>query len=250
MSLPVLDIGTTLQSHPVEETRTPSLFSAKLSASSKGSLQSGGSHRSGTSYRSSASRGSRQGRRKHPYESHKKLERRAVFACVFCKITCKTLWEWKRHEQSAHVAPIEYICENLPMLFFDNKCVYCGAGEDWWDINDHRVHVVEYHQLCARKVFSRLDHLVQHIRLVHKAPKFSIDGKDRPRGNGWSERKRHLDALDDALFCGFCAYRSEDWDGRVAHVTAHFKAGQDVSDWDWERETKPPCEPFDFYLVN
>jgi hypothetical protein len=167
-SMPGLDIDAAILPQSCEELRTPSLFSAKLSASSKGSLHSMGSHLSRKSYKSSASRGSRQGRRKHPYEGHNKVENDAKFACVFCKTPYKTLYEWRRHEESAHVVPVEYICEGLAMMTINNKCVYCGAGEHWWDNDDHQLHAIKHHQRCcaqktmAERTFSRKDHLVQH----------------------------------------------------------------------------------------
>jgi hypothetical protein len=172
------------------------------------------------------------------------VEEDGRFACVFCNIPFKTFYEWRRHEESAHVAPVEFICEDLVMRCSDGKCVYCGAGENW-NLDMHRLHAKTEHQRsCSQKAraertFSRKDHLVQHIRRVHKAALFSIDDNHAEYGPEWSKRGRPLDALDDALFCGFCGYRSEDWAGRVAHVTAHFKLGCDVSNWDWNRMPYP-----------
>lgn len=177
---------------------SPSLFSAGLSASSGSSLQSAGSHHSGRRYESSASRGSRQERRKHPYADPKKGGKTAKFACVFCKTPCKILYEWRRHEESAHVSPIEFICEDLEPMCINVKCVYCGMGDKSWGKGRQHLYANANHKpACyqkteAERTFTRKDHLVQHIRYVHNAPNFSMDDRERMNGPGWSKRKRDL----------------------------------------------------------
>lgn len=89
----------------------------------------------------------------------------------------------------------------------------------------------------AERTFSRKDHLVQHIRQVHNAPKFLMRG-DNDQGLGWRRRKKNIDHHDPALYCGFCGIRSEDWGSRVTHVKGHLKAGLHCSEWDWDLALK------------
>ncbi|RDI88058.1 hypothetical protein Vi05172_g1942 [Venturia inaequalis] len=138
---------------------------------------------------SSASRGSRRGWRKHLYTDTIGVGKTAKFACVFCKIPYNPFCEWRRHEESAHVSPVGFICEGLEPMYINGQCIYCKVGERSWGIGTQRLrHHANHKRALAirnrKRTFSRKDRLVQHIRQFHNAPKFSMDDRDQSHGPG------------------------------------------------------------------
>ncbi|KAJ4299324.1 hypothetical protein N0V90_004569 [Kalmusia sp. IMI 367209] len=89
--------------------------------------------------------------------------------------TFKTKYDWQRHEKTLHLSLDQWICApdgpRVPVA--DNSedicCVFCGKSSP----DDVHVEAHQYSACQARnfgeRTFHRKDHLIQHLRLVHKA---------------------------------------------------------------------------------
>ncbi|KAL3959210.1 hypothetical protein ACCO45_007372 [Purpureocillium lilacinum] len=105
-------------------------------------------------------------------------------------------------------------------------CVFCGEeGPDAAHVESHNF------SLCNRRAvdertFYRRDHLMQHLRLVHRV------GAGVP-GAAFDEWKAAAPPIRSR--CGFCGRCLDDWAMRVEHLGEHFKAGSTMRDWvgDW-----------------
>ncbi|KIL94405.1 hypothetical protein FAVG1_02968 [Fusarium avenaceum] len=77
---------------------------------------------------------------------------------------------------------------------------------------------------CQERVFSRKDHLKQHLRLVHNAALTDL-----------STRMWRTAQPDIVSRCGFCQASLSTWLDRVDHLANHFKMGCTMSKWvgDW-----------------
>ena len=122
-------------------------------------------------------------------------------------------------------------------------CVFCGEeGPDAAHVESHNF------SLCNRRAvdertFYRRDHLMQHLRLVHRV------GAGVP-GAAFDEWKAAAPPIRSR--CGFCGRCLDDWAMRVEHLGEHFKAGSTMRDWvgDWGfdpavlqtiENSMPPC---------
>ncbi|TKA82574.1 hypothetical protein B0A55_01212 [Friedmanniomyces simplex] len=198
--------------------------SASSAAFSQGSSQSLGSF---GSFNSSLAgkRDRRRRRRPAPNTSRKNTDdKKRIFQCTFCTDTFNSKYDWTRHEKSLHLSLEKWICAPLGPVIAEpgtnmNKCVYCDAQNPTDDhIENHNHRQCEDKGLDAR-TFYRKDHLRQHLRLMHGCEMTS------------SMELWKSTAVSINSRCGFCAQRFAVWQGRIDHITAHFKAGARMSEW-------------------
>ncbi|KAK2480267.1 hypothetical protein H9L39_09641 [Fusarium oxysporum f. sp. albedinis] len=81
------------------------------------------------------------------------------------------------------------------------------------------------HDTCenqGRPIFSRKDHLIQHLRLVHHV-------ETLPLINSWKDEGPPVSSR-----CGFCSIRMQTWQERVDHLAKHFRKGATMDDWKGE----------------
>ncbi|KAL2208136.1 hypothetical protein CC79DRAFT_1397574 [Sarocladium strictum] len=148
-----------------------------------------------------------------------------TFQCTFCTQTFKTKHNWQRHEKSLHLSLEAWECSpDGPLGSNDDQqgviCVYCG------ETSPTEAHLASHnYQSCCSKparerTFFRKDHLIQHLRLTHRAP-FVPETMLR-----W--RHEHQDVKSR---CGFCDHMNKSWTERTNHLAEHFKKGQTMAQW-------------------
>ncbi|GAQ44818.1 homeobox and C2H2 transcription factor [Aspergillus niger] len=239
-----LDSGTSQDSHPGhwDIFQTPSVGSHQTSRSSSSSISIASAFSQRSLPRSSLPgqsnyrrhRRRRQQRSKAPALPNNLAPPHAPelrrFQCTFCTDTFKTKYDWQRHEKSLHLSLEEWTCSpfgGIVPLDGHNVCALCLA------INPDEKHLdLHEYYLCHEKgrqerIFSRKDHLHQHLRLVHNV-KFG----------SWMESwKTSINEIQSR--CGFCDTNLNTWTERVEHLATHFKAGMDMRQWqgDWGFET-------------
>ncbi|RKL23040.1 hypothetical protein BFJ68_g1246 [Fusarium oxysporum] len=120
-----------------------------------------------------------------------KRKDRRMFPCTFCCDSFKSKYDWTRHEKSLHL--------NLQ------------------DFHDH-----DTCENQGRPIFSRKDHLIQHLRLVHHV-------ETLPLINSWKDEGPPVSSR-----CGFCSIRMQTWQERVDHLAKHFRKGATMDDWKGE----------------
>ncbi|ENH74397.1 hypothetical protein FOC1_g10009807 [Fusarium oxysporum f. sp. cubense race 1] len=74
----------------------------------------------------------------------------------------------------------------------------------------------------GRPIFSRKDHLIQHLRLVHHVDTLPLIDSWKDEGPPVSSR------------CGFCNIQMQAWQERVDHLAKHFRKGATMDDWKGE----------------
>lgn len=74
------------------------------------------------------------------------------------------------------------------------------------------------------RIFSRKDHLQQHLRIVHKGSLFNDKMK------AWFSSIEMINSR-----CGFCNTRMTSWAERQKHIAGHFKKGAAMKDWEGDR---------------
>jgi len=203
-----------------------------VASSNNSSLSSGTSRLSGTSDRSTGStnlnsaargRGSRKRRGEKP-----KSEKPRIFACTFCCDAFRNKYDWARHEKSLHLNLETWTCAPRDGFISSptngRRCAYCGST----DLTPQ--HLEEHnHNACAgsSRSFSRKDHLVQHLRVLHRL-------KEIPPLDTWRRETPHFTCR-----CGFCDHRMNSWKERVDHLAGHFRKGWTMKDWHGEHEFPP-----------
>jgi hypothetical protein len=77
------------------------------------------------------------------------------------------------------------------------------------------------HGACdsQQRRFRRKDHLVQHLRLVHRV-------ETVPLISDWK-----VETASFTSRCGFCAHLMHSWTERCDHLALHFRAGATMADW-------------------
>lgn len=173
--------------------------------------------------------------------------RHHTYQCTFCTKSFKRKHDWKRHEQSMHLSPEQWICAPSGARFIDPEtqiecCAFCQLPEP----DDEHLELHKFSSCGAKplekRTFYRQDHLRQHLRLLHNAT-----FKSTPM-EGWKVESGMIKSR-----CGFCDKHLETWSDRVEHLAAHFAAGSDMAEWKggWGFEPEiqelvengiPPCK--------
>lgn len=149
------------------------------------------------------------------------------FQCTFCAETFKTKYDWQRHEKSLHVSLERWLCSPKGTRAVNPEngilsCVFCGKQEPTDEhINGHNPNS------CQERIFTRKDHLMQHLCLVHKSKLVKWVTED------WKAPEPIIRSN-----CGFCGIVLDSWLDRVEHLADHFKMGRTMADWvgDWGLE--------------
>ncbi|KAI9147051.1 Homeobox protein CUP9 [Paramyrothecium foliicola] len=231
---------------PYERRSTPSVRSVDTSFSSGESFAS--SRRSFSSLgslvpHSRSRRKKRQWRRTHDAPGN---SARRSYQCTFCTECFNTKFDWQRHENSLHLPLERWVCmPNGPIYRNEetntDQCVFCGeANPDEVHLQTHNTKECQQRSENER-IFTRKDHLRQHLRLVHNT-KFS----EMPM-KSWKIPMPKIRSR-----CGFCGLVMETWEQRVQHLGDHFKAGKTMAEWagDWGFDAEilklleksiPPC---------
>lgn len=227
-------------------------FYSSSSASSAGTSHSNARsdcNSSGSQGSNAPIRKSRRRRLKKTHRSKRALVATDLpFQCTFCVETFKTKYDWQRHEKALHLSLEQWTCTpDGPMVSVSAGsgelfCVFCGELSP----NDTHLETHQYSACQSRgqseRSFQRKDHLVQHLKLVHK-----VDPKQVPFD------KWKISMLAIRSRCGFCDLVMDSWSDRADHLADHFKAGATMSQWqgDWGFEddilrrvedSVPPCK--------
>lgn len=216
--------------------QTPEAFRSYRTPSSTTSLESGTSGSSMRSNHSSHSATSRKRRTRVTKTSGTPKGRRAdpnkadrIFKCTFCCDAFKHKYDWARHEKTLHLNMEEWICAPyggavvIP-LTGRVHCAYCSALDPTRDHLDQHQHNSCQGGQSTPRSFRRKDHLVQHLRLVHKL-------ETLPLIDDWK-----VASIPIVSRCGFCDIRMNSWDERTDHLAAHFRKGKTMKDWRGEHE--------------
>ncbi|KAH8654425.1 hypothetical protein BGZ60DRAFT_418487 [Tricladium varicosporioides] len=148
-----------------------------------------------------------------------------TYQCTFCTKSFKRKHDWKRHEQSMHLSPEQWICAPNGATFLDPEtqiecCTFCQLPEP----DDAHLEIHKFSACSAKalekRTFYREDHLRQHLRLLHNAT-----FQPTPMGS-WRVESGLIKSR-----CGFCDKHLETWPDRVEHLAAHFAAGSDMAEW-------------------
>lgn len=169
------------------------------------------------------------------------IKKHLRFQCTFCVETFKTKYDWQRHEKSLHISLERWLCSpNGPRAVNRENgilsCVFCGEEEP----TDEHIH--GHNPFCQEQIFTRKDHLMQHLCLVHKSKPVK-----------WATEDWKASAPTIRSRCGFCGLDLESWVDRVEHLADHFKMGKTMAEWvgDWGFEdgiikklenSIPPCK--------
>ncbi|KAF6802550.1 benzoate 4-monooxygenase cytochrome p450 [Colletotrichum sojae] len=156
------------------------------------------------------------------------------YKCTFCCDSFKTKYDWARHEKSRHLNLESWVCAprgpSVPCTTTGIKqCVYCGEE----DPSDHHLeghnHTACHERPAEARSFGRKDHLVQHLRVMHKLEALP------PRVDEWRARP----AEEVASRCGFCGAALATWGRRTEHLAAHFRKGATMAEWTGEHGFAP-----------
>lgn len=203
-----------------------------VASSNNSSRSSSTSHLSGTSDRPTGSTNlnlcakARGAKRRRVEKS--KSEKPRVFACTFCCDAFRNKYDWARHEKSVHLNLETWTCAPRDGLVSspteEKRCAYCGSPDSTpQHLEEHN------HNACAgtSRVFSRKDHLVQHLRVLHRL-------KEIPPLDTWRREAPYFTCR-----CGFCDHRLNSWKERADHLAGHFRKGWTMRDWHGEHEFPP-----------
>ncbi|WQF80939.1 Putative HTH CenpB-type DNA-binding domain, Zinc finger C2H2-type [Colletotrichum destructivum] len=208
------------------------------SGGSSSSVPSAGSAWSATS---GASRGryssldrGRRGRiaKKRPNASQKDAKDPRPFKCTFCCDSFKTKYDWARHEKSRHLNLESWICAPrggsiLSTVTGQFHCVYCNAMDPSKEHLDSHNHSACHDRPIRARSFGRKDHLVQHLKVMHKL-------SEMPQFEDWK-----AETMDISSRCGFCDRVLLTWSERTGHLANHFRKGMAMKDWKGEHGFSP-----------
>ncbi|KAH7203471.1 hypothetical protein DER44DRAFT_779454 [Fusarium oxysporum] len=150
---------------------------------------------------------------------------RRKFPCTFCCDSFKSKYDWARHEKSLHLNLQGWRCAPFGGMVISSEtgrahCAYCSLldpNAEHLDSHDH-----DTCQNQGRPIFSRKDHLIQHLRLVHHVETLPLIESWKDEGPPVSSR------------CGFCNIQMQAWQERVDHLAKHFRKGATMDDWKGE----------------
>lgn len=163
-------------------------------------------------------------RQKRSYASKPRM-----FCCTFCCDKFKSKYDWARHEKSLHLNLESWTCAPyggsviLPSTG-RTHCAYCNQLDP---IPDHLEQ--HNHGNCQQEIrsFRRKDHLLQHLRLFHRLDTM-------PLIDNWKTAVTEFPSR-----CGFCDSRMETWTERADHLSAHFRKGCTMAQWEGDHEFPP-----------
>lgn len=144
-----------------------------------------------------------------------------IFSCTFCCQSFKSKYNWARHEKSLHLDLEVWNCApesgttRIPATG-ENRCAYClKLDPTTQHLETHN------HAACfeTKPIFNRKDHLVQHLRLVHRL-------KEIPSLCTWQAQPPPF-----VCRCGFCDHYLTSWGERVDQLAGHFREGATMRDW-------------------
>lgn len=152
------------------------------------------------------------------------IESKRNFHCTFCPDSFKSKFDWTRHETSVHLSLQRCFCCPFSPIETSTEtglgtCAYCRLAEST------NGHIASHdHGACQSRppearIFSRKDHLRQHLRFVHEC-------EFLPHMNTWLLQAKYVNSR-----CGFCGERFTDWSSRNAHIAAHFRQGSQMRSW-------------------
>jgi hypothetical protein len=162
----------------------------------------------------------------------KEISKARPFICTFdCGKAFASLSDWKRHEKAVHMPQDQWICNHPDVKMLPEVCPYDNSEFP----SPSHMHAHQ-HDSCVYKrtedrTFQRKDNLLQHLRIVHRVEDTTAMTKTI---EAWRLPAQSLSPHDPALHCGFCGTVLPSWHDRVAHVGAHLKKGQKLTDW-WEQ---------------
>lgn len=165
-------------------------------------------------------------------KSHPDNGKSRIFCCTFCCDRFGSKFEWVRHEKSLHLNLEMWYCAPFGPSVFSSitgkeHCAFCNTLEPSQEhLSSHNYEACQNLSKELRS-FRRKDHLVQHLRRVHKV--------------------QELPLLDDCKIevksitsrCGFCDITLDNWDDRVSHLAKHFRRGYTMKDWKGDHEFSP-----------
>ncbi|GAB1199605.1 hypothetical protein APSETT444_008960 [Aspergillus pseudonomiae] len=202
-------------------------------AASTTSAESGVSASSRQSAHSGRSSGNRESARKKTNDRVRKTQPRGkkdksttrdsprLFCCTFCCDRFKSKYDWMRHEKSLHLNLETWVCTpfgGTVVLPSTGRvhCAYCSM------LDPKPEHLTEHnHGACdgQQRKFRRKDHLVQHLRLVHRIDSLPIISDWKVEATNFTSR------------CGFCDRQMITWSQRCDHLALHFRNGSTMADW-------------------
>lgn len=230
------------------ETRSPWMSSPSFgeffdnavpSVASTESLESGLSVDSCSSHRSSRSSGRtglrsgtpryrHRNRRKPQYNVENLADRR--FQCTFCTDRFKTKFDWVRHEKTLHLSLETWTCpgasaEEVRKLASSSQlCAFCDSSDTsmvHYALHKPTACAPVFDNPSSRRIFSRKDHLRQHLRVAHNVHDISNTIQQHWRSEMINLRSR----------CGFCNATFTRWDERVNHLVQEFHNGAEMKNW-------------------
>ncbi|KAG5745110.1 hypothetical protein H9Q70_012200 [Fusarium xylarioides] len=155
---------------------------------------------------------------------------RRKFPCTFCCDSFRTKYDWARHEKSLHLNLQGWRCAPFGGTVMSSEtgrahCAYCNVLDPSTEhLDSHDDNIC---QKQGRPIFSRKDHLIQHLRLVHHVDTLPLIDSWKDEGPPVSSR------------CGFCDTQMQTWQERVDHLTKHFRKGATMDDWKGEHCFEP-----------
>lgn len=101
------------------------------------------------------------------------------------------------------------------------NCAFCSC------LDPSPEHLAQHNYTQCSRTFRRKDHLVQHLRLVHRLDVL-------PLIDTWKIPEPAISSR-----CGFCDCRLNDWNERVEHLAAHFREGLTMNEWRGDHDFPP-----------
>lgn len=207
---------------------------SRVSSSSGSSACSFSSNNSGGSFSCFyLNKPSRRRRRRRSKSFRSAIAHKRPFQCTFCTDTFRTKHDWTRHEKTLHLSLEKFTCAPFGSVYNNpdgtNRCVFCDEpGPTESHIETHRFSACQQ-KPSGFRTFYRKDHLVQHLRLIHKISHIT------PAVDGWKSQVEHINSR-----CGFCDKRFTVWAERNDHIAQHFRNGALMKDWRGCRGLDPP----------
>ncbi|KAL2808664.1 hypothetical protein BJX63DRAFT_435882 [Aspergillus granulosus] len=154
------------------------------------------------------------------------------YQCTFCTDTFYKKHDWTRHEKTLHLSLEKFTCSPCGPVYKDSggteRCTFCDEHRpSEAHIASHRASTCSQRPITLR-TFYRKDHLLQHLRAVHKTARFTS-----PMETWKSE------ATEVKSRCGFCAQTFTHWSDRNDHLAKHFRKGALMRDWKGCRGFEP-----------